>query len=299
MINESVHSLLRGMNDAMSPHLVRDGESAYIKNLHLSDDGSWKNINIPDLELDLSATFFDDAVEVFEWKPANVPADCVDDFVYVVFYSDGRVRLVYRGVSDLAVFTILIKARQYGTSTYLALPITNVTPDNNGDGNGTTSVNVAEAITRLYFDGTTFNATCPLEVEGEGESTLAFYRWVLVDNTYLSDNRVLSKIVDQGYTLIAEYVTAPYIRLENASHIPISSLDKMYALVGEYSNPVTYYVGGIGLTADLAIYANTENFEISLDAITWVEYGNDPIVIPFATANAGMTGIYVRYYGGV
>ena len=33
MINKSVHSLIRGMNDAMSPHLVRDGESAYIKGI--------------------------------------------------------------------------------------------------------------------------------------------------------------------------------------------------------------------------------------------------------------------------
>ena len=298
MINKSVYSLLRGMNDAMSPHLVRDGESAYIKNLHLSDDGSWKNINIPDVELDLSGTLFDEAVKVFEWKPANVPADCGDDFVYVVFYSDGRVRLVYRGDSDLAVFTILIKARQYGTATYLALPITNVTQDNNGDGNGTTSVNVAEAITRVYFDGSQFSATCPLEVEGEGESTLAFYRWVLVDNTYLSNNRVLGMAIDQGYTIIAEYVIAPYIRVEDSSHVPIGSLDKMYALYGEYSNPVTYYVGGIGLTADLSIYVDEENFELSLDGTNWVDYGS-AISIPYATANAGMTAIHVRYYGGV
>lgn len=52
----------------------------------------------------------------------------------------------------------------------------------------------------------------------------------------------------------------------------------------------TYQVRGTGLTTDLVITAPT-HFEVSLDGITFTS----SVTIPFATANAGNTTVYVHY----
>jgi hypothetical protein len=100
-----------GMNDVTPAHLLRDNQAGLIQNLYLDKDGIWKDISDPSVMLDLSATHLANAIRVVYWKPTRVPADCIDDFVYVVFCSDGVVKLVYRGAGELAIFAIDVKAR--------------------------------------------------------------------------------------------------------------------------------------------------------------------------------------------
>ena len=284
-----------GMNNVTPPHLLSDSQAEEILNAYLDKSGVWKDINIHEVLLDLSATYFAGAVKVCQWKPTHVPADCVDDFVYVVFYSDQSVKMVYRGAVSDTVCTILLKAMIYGTTTYLALSITSITADIDGAStSGTTSATAAGGVSRRYYLGTVIAATAPATATS-GEYSLGFYRWCDISAALVDTDRVLAHTMAATLTLIAEYVILPYVRIEDSSGTPIASLPAFYAMGAESSEVQSYFTGGIGLDDDLLIYP-PENFEISLDETTWVEYGS-AITIDKATANAGMTEIFARYIG--
>jgi len=283
------------MNNVAPVHLIQDNQAEEIRNAYLNESGNWKDINIHEVMLDLSVTYFAGAVKICEWKPTHVPSDCVDDFVYVVFYADETVKMVYRGTVSDTVCSILMKARIYATTTYKAVTITGITVDVDGaPTSGTTPATAAGGVSRRYYLGTDMLATAPAASTHEAY-TLAFYRWCDIAGTLVSTNRALSLTIAETKTLIAEYVITPFIRLENSAGAVISSLSAFYALAEESSDVQSYFAGGIGLDADLLIYP-PENFEISLDETTWVAYGS-AVTIAMADANAGMTEIFVRFIG--
>jgi hypothetical protein len=282
-----------GMNNVVPPHLLKDNEAEEIRNLYLDDDGIWKDINDPETMLDLSATHLANAVIVKQWKPTKVPSDCIDDFVYVVFCSDGVAKLVYRGTAALQVFTLDIKARVYGTTNYRAVAITNVTPDLDGNANGTTSSTSSGVLTRRYNENTAVSMTAPVNADAGEE----FYHWIDGDTgEVLDDDRVLDLVLTASREVIAEYVVVPYIKVEDEDGNPITTLGTFTALDGEYSATKSYFTGGLSLTNPLKVYPPS-GFEISLDESTWIA---NPayIEISAVNANAGMTEIFVRLNGG-
>lgn len=280
-----------GMNNVVPPHLLRDNEAQEIRNLYLDKDGIWKDINNPEIMLDLSATHLNGAIKVVQWKPTKVPSDCIDDFVYVVFTSDGVAKLVYRGLGEPVIYTIDIKARIRGTTDYRSVTISDVTVDLDGLSNGITSVSAYGTMSRRYYGGTQISMTAAVTAE-VGEE---FYQWIDGDTGALLENdRILSFVVNRSCEVIAEYVGIPYIKVENASGTEIFTLGDFSAKPGEYSNEKSYYVGGISLTNPIKIYPPTD-FEIKKDGdITWTIYGNY-IEISAATGNTTMTKISVRF----
>lgn len=278
-----------GMNNVAPVHQIPDDQAEQILNLYLRADGVWKDIGTPAELLDLSEVFFANAVKVYQWKPSKVPDDCVDDFVYIVFYDDGDCKMVYRGETSGTPYTLGVKARLFGTSTYIAIGVTSITVDIDGEATSdTTATNPAVSFTRRYYEGSTINMTAAAD---NGAGT-AFYRWVDGSGNVLSFDRVLEHIVTGTLTIIAEYTAVPFIRIEDALGVAVS-LTEFYAQAGETSEVQSYFVGGLFLESDLYIYP-PEDFEISLDETTWVANPSS-IRIAFATANAAMTEIFVRF----
>ncbi len=280
-----------GMNNVIPPHLLPDGQAELIRNLYKDKDGVWKDINVPEVMLDLSDSYLEDAVKVVQWKPSKVPADCIDDFVYVVFTSDGVAKLVYRGTEGLVEVYIDIKARVFGTTTYRAVAITSVTEDKNGQTDGITSTSPSAALTRVYWSDTEISMTAANDA-GEGEE---FLHWIDGDSgAVLDDDRTLALLLENNREVIAEYVGVPYIRVEDVDGVEIATLGSFSAMEGEYSEEKSYYAGGVSLTNPLRIYP-PENFEIQKEGDAgWTVSGNY-IEIDAATANATMTQINVRF----
>jgi len=97
----------------------------------------------------------------------------------------------------------------------------------------------------------------------------------------------LSYTLEDSVALVAEYVTVPYIRIEDENGYAVTDL-------GDFVNETkSYFVGGISLTAQLKVYP-PESFEISTDETTWTA---NPSYIEIAAviANASMTEIFVRH----
>jgi len=281
-----------GMNDVTPAHLLRDNQAGLIQNLYLDKDGIWKDISDPSVMLDLSATHLANAIRVVYWKPTRVPADCIDDFVYVVFCSDGVVKLVYRGAGELAIFAIDVKARKKGTNTYYALSITGVTPDRNGNANGMTSTSVFESLTRVYLEGTAITMTTPIEAEVGVE----FLHWLdEYTGEVIGEANTLSVVMSAAIMAIAEYVIVPFISVMDTKGNQIADLGTIEAEVGEWSAEKRYSVRGINLTAPLRIYP-PEKFQVRLSDGGWEEHPYY-IEIDAATANAQPTSVFVRYFG--
>ena len=281
-----------GMNNVTPPHLLPDNMAENITNLYLDKDGVWKDINNPEIMLDLSATEFSLAIKVIQWKPTNLPLDIYadDDFVYVVFTSDGKAKLVYRGTTGLQVFTIDIKARIFNTTSYRSVAITGVTIDIDGNSDGTTSDIASGKISRRYNESAEIEMTAPATTAYDE----VFYHWVNDSGDVLSYNRALELTISESLEVIAEYVYPPYIRIEDEDGIEVTSLGEFVAEAEEYSEIKTYYVGGIGLTNNLKIYPPAD-FEIKLSSGTsWKALG-EYIEILTAMANGIMTRIDVRY----
>lgn len=281
-----------GMNNAVPPHLLKDNEAELIRNLYKDKDGVWKDINEPEIMLDLSETHLEYAVKVVQWKPSKVPSDCIDDFVYVVFCSDGVAKLVYRGTAGLVLVSIDIKARVFGTSNYRAVAITGVTTDADGLADGVTSTSPSAALTRHYWSGTAISMTAA-EDASAGEE---FLHWIDADTgAVLDDDRVLALTLSASRAVIAEYVGVPYIRVEDEDGVSITDLGTFTAMEGEYSEEKSYFVGGVALTNPLRVYP-PEDFEIQKegDGAVWIAYGSY-IEISALAANSAMTQINVRY----
>lgn len=281
-----------GMNNVTPPHLLPDNMAENITNLYLDKDGVWKDINNPEIMLDLSATEFSLAIKVIQWKPTNLPVDInpADDFVYIVFTSDGKAKLVYRGSTGLQIVTIELKARVLDTTTYRSVAITDVTEDVDTNTNGTTSAVASGTLPRRYYEDTEITMTAPVAT-ADGEN---FYRWVYDSGDVLSFDRVLSMTITASIQVIAEYVTTPYIRIEDVDGKIVTSLGDFMAMPDEYSETKTYYVGGIALTNNIQVYPPA-GFEIKLaSGSDWKEEG-EYIEIAYATANTIMTAIDVRY----
>ena len=277
-----------GMNNVSSPHALPQGQAEEIRNLFLAQDGAWHDIGIPTVLLDLSATFFNGATKVYQWFPSILPLDCVDDFVYIVFYDDGDVNMVYRGAEGSTVMVIAVKARTVG-GTYLAVTISAITPDiDNAETTDNTSTNAFATFERRYYEGTAVSMTAPTTA---GAGT-AFFRWVDGDGNIIGYDRQFLINIANTMLLIAEFSAVPYIRIEDGNGLPVS-LNEFYAEMGGYSTAQSFYVGGLLLENNLLIYP-PENYQVSLNGVTWVSYGSN-ITIPTATANAGMSIVYVRY----
>lgn len=281
-----------GMNNVTPPHLLPDNMAENITNLYLDKDGVWKDINNPEIMLDLSATEFSLAIKVIQWKPTNLPVDInpADDFVYIVFTSDGKAKLVYRGSTGLQIVIIELKARVLDTTTYRSVAITDVTEDVDTNTNGTTSAVASGTLPRRYYEDTEITMTAPVAT-ADGEN---FYRWVYDSGSVLSFDRELSMTITASIQVIAEYVTVPYIRIEDVDGNVLTSLGEFIAMTDEYSETKTYYAGGIALTNNLQIYPPA-GFEIKLaSGSDWKKEG-EYIEIAYATANTIMTAIDVRY----
>lgn len=283
-----------GMNNEAPDTLIPEGQAKLIRNLYLNKDGQLKDICIPAELLDLSADILLNCIKIVPWRPAKVPLDCVDEKVYIAFYSDGSAKMVYRGTTSGTIYTIGMRARTAGTTTYVAIGLTGITVDIDGEGaTGTTSTNAYVSVIRRYYEGTAVTVTAAANA-GAGTS---FFRWVNgSDGTILSYSRTYSYTVSATLDLVAEYSVVPLIRVENADGTA-ATLATFYAITGDYSGTQQYLVGGLGLEAALKIYPPV-NFEVSLDETTWVANPNY-IEIAQATANAGMTIIYIRYTEGI
>jgi hypothetical protein len=120
----------------------------------------------------------------------------------------------------------------------------------------------------------------------------AFFRWVDGDGNIIGYDRQFLINIANTMLLIAEFSAVPYIRIEDGNGLPVS-LNEFYAEMGGYSTAQSFYVGGLLLENNLLIYP-PENYQVSLNGVTWVSYGSN-ITIPTATANAGMSIVYVRY----
>ena len=289
----NVKTFYGGMNNVVPAHILPDNQAELIENLKLGDDGVLTQIGLGDVALDLSATYMADAVLVYQWKPATVPLDCIDDFVYIVFYSDGDCKMVYRGnpSEGSSIYNLGLRARSFAGTPYYALSLTGITEDIDGaSSTATTSTNQYAYVTRRYYDGTSVSVTAPADV---GAGT-AFYRWVDADGAVLGESATLTIEITASVIATAEYTAVPMIRIETETGGTVT-LEIFYSVSGDPSSSQSYYVGGLFLEADLVL-TPPATFEVSLDEETWYDSA-DPLVIAQATANAGMTLVYVRYVG--
>lgn len=85
-----------GMNNVKPIHLLAESEAALVQNLYLSDTGMWTDIGKPEVLANEGTGVLKRAHKIVYWKPAITLADAIDDFVYIVFYTTGEVKLVYR-----------------------------------------------------------------------------------------------------------------------------------------------------------------------------------------------------------
>jgi len=286
-------NLYGGMNNIVPPHLLPENQATLIQNLYLDNNGTWRDIQGNEVMLNIGTELIG-AVKIYYWKPSRVPADCIDDFVYLVFYSNGTVKLVYRGDDEALSFVLLLKALSFG-SPNVHLPVTiEASPlDIDGLGDGSTPASPFVYLSRRYRNNTEVTFVAPASGGTVGGLGYGFLRWIDVSSNPLCLTRDYTLTVTQGDYLIAEYVVVPYIRVENPVGTPITTLGEFTSFRGGYSTTKSYYTGGLNLNTDLLVSPD-EYFEISLDEETWVGYG-DWITIPMATANSEMTQIYVRY----
>lgn len=285
-----------GMNNVNPAHLLADDQAALIRNLKLDENGTWVDINAAEVVLDLSSTFFANVVKIFQWMPAQVPADCVDSVVYIVFYESGDAKMVYRGTDTGTIYTLTIKARIMGTGSYLAVLISDITVDvDSAATSGTTPATAAGGVARRYLSETEVVATAAATGTW-GVYDIGFYRWLnFSTGAILSFAATLEATIMDDKTVVAEYVILPYIRIEDVDGSPITDLGDFYAIVGATSEVKSYFVGGIGLEHNLYIYP-PEDFEISDDEENWYAYDAEtPYSITAENASSVMTEIFVRY----
>ncbi len=131
------------------------------------------------------------------------------------------------------------------------------------------------------------DVTAPAEQDGKH-----FYRWEDYTGGLIQHDPTITIAPDTLYDMKARYETAPMIILEDEGGNEVS-LDEFFSTGGDPSESQSYYVGGLRLDADLVIEPPA-GFEVSLNEEEWVANPNT-IVISKATANAGLTQIYVRY----
>lgn len=286
-----------GMNNVVLPHLLRDGESEHIRNLYLGKDGALHDINRAVVLLNIANTVFSGAVKIEQWKPSKVPIDCVDDFVYLVFYSNGNVALVYRGVEDAVMYYVYMIALCSSPYKRLAVLLAAEPADVNGNAGGTTPTNAATYLSRRYFNGTEITITAPESGGTVDEYTYGFYRWLDAAGEPIETARAIELTIAGNISIAAEYVILPFIKIENPIGTPITDLGNFYAMLETPSEVKSYYVGGIGISEgeNIEIFPS-ESFDISLDNENWEEAATSgSILIPAVTANAEMTQIFVRY----
>jgi hypothetical protein len=102
-----------------------DNVAELLQNLELTEQGSWKAIKSPQLlEIPTNGalpSFITGYTAIYQWFPSYVPEGCIDNYVFVVFYENGDVNLVYRGdlgdgdweVSELTTFYGLYDNRTF------------------------------------------------------------------------------------------------------------------------------------------------------------------------------------------
>jgi len=88
------------MSEVLPAENLPEGMAARILNMRLDSDGGWKAVLQPAM---IYPQPFE-GTKVFAWKPVYMPADADagQDTVYIVFYSDGTVGMVYKSTSAAA-----------------------------------------------------------------------------------------------------------------------------------------------------------------------------------------------------
>ena len=95
----------------------------------------------------------------------------------------------------------------------------------------------------------------------------------------------------------SELPQEPYIRVENPIETDIYDLGEFIAITDGESIAKSYFVGGLGYSLDLEILPPA-GFEVSLNEITWYGSDDDPLTIPYETANDYMTEVFVKFVPG-
>lgn len=188
-----------GMNNVKPPHMLNQNEAAEIQNLYLDQDGLLKDINIPEMVLSLGLTLSGNIVKAFYWKPTKVPADCVDDFVYIVFYDTGEVVMAYREETNVTEKSVSIAAKMVVSNTRLSLKIAINPPDLDGKIGVTTNDHGDEAKAR-YYDNVVLEITLAPPSAGK-----VFLHWADSEGNVLTTNETLKIAVTDDRTVVAIY----------------------------------------------------------------------------------------------
>ncbi|HRU99078.1 MAG TPA: hypothetical protein P5092_16785 [Ruminococcus sp.] len=262
----------KGMNNVADVHLMNDGYAEKITCLYLDESGVWKDIHKAKELLNLSETHFANAVRVAKWKPYALPTSCIDDYVYVVINTDGRVMLVWRTVAT---------PESWGTKTVF----TGV--------NYSAYVYTLDATQFLFVDGINGKRAKRIVIETDGSivgsdmgSTPPTTRPIF-ENVVLTSERDVGTRIKRGHCLAICY-TYVNDREEESNPSPTLILDSVqrqarghFSKDGEiYYYPVT---GGE--------YVYTQELTGSIDSIL--------LTIPIDSASVKRVNIYLSDVNGV
>lgn len=225
----TVINFVRGMNNVAQPHFLEEGYSEEIVNLYLDDDGLWKDINNPEIVIDLSPTVMAGAIAVFKWSPSRLPEDCIDSFILIVIYSSGDVAAIYRTDDDWGIKTVKINAKLAYSDEYIEVLISKITRDLEGSAPTQKTTGSADnPIERRYLEGSVVSMTAPA-LDDDGNP---FFEWINSSGESLSLDRTLTVEIENT-TYIATYSWTPFMNdfamLKN-SVMPLLSNNKVKGL---------------------------------------------------------------------
>lgn len=98
-MSTQIIDLSQGMANVLKPREMPKGAVRLIENMNIHEGGAWIAIKtaaeIAALN-ELAGIDFSGIAKMFQWFPHYLPETCIDEFVFVAFYSNGDVKLIYR-----------------------------------------------------------------------------------------------------------------------------------------------------------------------------------------------------------
>jgi len=131
MANLLAFTFRKGMQNVPDKENLDNNAAELIQNMKMDIDGTWRALSSAEfLELAGSGntppeTIFENWVKCYQVFPAYTPMGCIDNYYFIVFYTNGTCKMVWRGTADGAIvididefwFNSLVDHRSYATNS--------------------------------------------------------------------------------------------------------------------------------------------------------------------------------------
>ena len=86
-------TLQGGMNEVIPPEHLPEDQASLIQNMRIDQSGQWRAVRVP-REAQQGITQLSEWT--WSWKPVHLPADCIEDTIYISFSNLGNLSVVYK-----------------------------------------------------------------------------------------------------------------------------------------------------------------------------------------------------------